>query len=398
MFSKYLAVTSHTLRSTPSPLVVFTLAFTLVACSPADSDSAAPSSLGAGPPPPSVTVAPVITRQVADIGNYVGRTTAVQRVELVARVPGVLEKRDFVEGSEVTAGQLLFEIDPRQYDANRAVTAAALANAEAAHTKALKYRNRLNSVTAGGVSATAIEEAENNLLQAAAQRAQAKAQLQLSELELSYAKITAPISGRIGTASVDVGNLVGTNAGVLATIVQLDPVRVTFGVSERVSTRFMQARLEQGLGRPDMEFFTPRIVLSDGEEYPHVGKLDFIATEISPTTSTLEIRAVFPNPEGLIRPGQFVNISVQRGAKQERPVVPQSSVQQDQAGYYVLVVDGEGTVGQRRVTLGERLGIDWVVESGLEPGEQVIFAGIQKVRPGAKVTINVADPRSGLEG
>lgn len=391
------AITPDTARQIRNPLLAIALTATLAACSSSDAENAGNANASAMPPP-SVTVAPVITREVADTGNYVGRTSAVQRVELVARVPGVLEKRDFIEGSDVSAEQLLFEIDPRQYEANRAVTAAAVANAEAAYQKALKYRNRIRSVSAGGVSATAKEEAEISLLQAEAMREQAKAQLQLSELELSYAKITAPIAGRIGTASVDVGNLVGPDAGVLATIVQLDPVRVTFGVSERISTEFMQARLQKGLGQPGMEFFTPKIMLSDGEVYPHEGKLDFVSTEINAATSTLEIRAVFPNPDGLIRPGQFVNVAVQRGNTQELPIVPQSSVQQDKAGYYVLVVDGEGTVEQRRVVLGDRLEIDWVVESGLEAGEQVIYAGLQKVRPGAKVTVNVGDPRSGLEG
>lgn len=396
MQNTYRVTTLKSIRAIRNPLLVVGLAVSLAACSSSDAENPANAN-AAAMPPPTVTVAAVVNRQVADTGNYVGRTSAVQRVELVARVPGVLEKRDFVEGADVTTGEVLFEIEPKQYEANHAVTAAAVANAEAAYQKALQFRDRLRSVTAGGVSATAKDEAENNFLQAAAMREQAKAQHQLSELQLSYANIKAPISGRIGTASVDVGNLVGPDTGVLATIVQLDPVRVTFGVSERISTDFMQARLEKGLDQPGMDFFTPRIMLSDGEEYPHVGKLDFVSTEINPATSTLEVRAVFPNPDGLIRPGQFVNVAVQRGDTVEHPIVPQSSVQQDQAGYYVLVVDSEGTVEQRRVVLGDRLEIDWVVESGVEAGEQVIYAGLQKVRPGAKVTANVADPRSGLE-
>lgn len=379
-------------------LAGISLVLVMTACTPPGSTDPAAAGATPAPPPPSVTVTPAITRTVADSASYVGRTSAVQRVELVARVEGVLEKRDFVEGTEVTQGQLLFEIDPVQYNANSAVTAAAVANAEAAYEKARKYRNRLRSVKSGGVSANTMEQAVNDLLQTTAQLEQARAQLQLSDIDVGYTRIKAPISGRIGTASADVGNLVGPNSGVLATIVQLDPVHVTFGVSERVSTEFMLARQQQGLGRPDMNFFTPRLVLSDGSEYPHSGTLDFVANEISPTTGTLEVRANFPNPQGLIRPGQFVQISVQRGAPSEQTVVPQSSVQQDQSGYYVLVVDGEGTVEQRRVTMGDRLDIDWVITSGLEPGEQVIYAGLQKVRPGAKVTTSVADPRAGLKG
>lgn len=397
MQKPYRATTQESIRAVRAPLLAVGLAALLTACSSSDGGNPANAN-PAAMPPPSVTVSPVVIRQVSDTENYVGRTSAVQRVGLVARVPGILEKRAFLEGADVSAGDVVFEIDPRQYEANHAVTAAAVASAEAAYQEALQFRNRLRAVTAGGVSATAKDEAENNFLQAAALLEQAKAQHQLSELDLSYAKIDAPISGRIGTAAVDVGNLVGPDTGVLATIVQLDPVRVTFGVSERASTEFMHARIEKGLGRPSMEFFTPRIILSDGEEYPHVGKLDFVSTEINPATSTLEVRAVFPNPDGLIRPGQFVNVAVQRGDTVERPVVPQSSVQQDQGGYYVLVVDNEGAVEQRRVVLGDRLGIDWVVESGVAVGEQVIYAGLQKVRPDAKVTVTVGDPRSGLEG
>lgn len=371
------------------PLLAASLA--LAACG-----KPAPDAAGSAAPPPAVLVAPVVEREVIAGNTYIGRTSAAQQVALVARVEGVLLQRDFTEGTVVSEGQLLFEIEPDQYQASLAVAKAAVTNARASHEKARKYYQRLQRVVAGGVSAATMEQAENDLGIAAAQLEQAQAALKLRELDLDHTRIRAPIGGRIGAASVDVGNLVGPSSGVLATIVQHDPIHVDFAISERVLTDFRQRRLAAGQAAPELDWFKPHLTLSNGSPYGPTGRLEFIGNGFSRSTGSLDLRAVFPNPDLLLLPGQFVTVTLQRGEPQSSPVVPQAAVQQDQSGYYVLVVDGEGEVEQRRVKVGDRVDIDWVVESGLRPGEQVIFEGLQKVRPGVKVQATVADPHAGI--
>ena len=372
-------------------LIVATL---LLGCSDPGPGTETPT--GAKPPAPAVLVAPVVKREVVAGNSYVGRTSAVRQVNLVARVEGVLQKMEFTEGTPVKAGQLLFEIEADQYEASVAVARAAISNASASYNKARKYHERLKRVVAGGVSEATMEQAENDLGIAAAQLEQARAELKLRQLDLDHTQIRSPIDGHIGATTVDIGNLVGPSSGVLASIVQLDPIHADFAVSERLFTAFAQQRIASGEGAPELGWFTAHLKLSNGSDYAHDGKLEFVANTFNRSTGSLELRAEFPNPDGLLRPGQFVTVILERGEPQMRSVVPQSSVQQDQSGYYVLVVNGEGEVEQRRITVGDRVDIDWVVESGLEPGEQVIFEGLQKVRPGVKVQATAADPRAGL--
>lgn len=347
-------------------------------------------------PAPAVIVTTVTQRELNAGDTHVARTSAVHRVELQARVKGVLQKRDFKEGALVDKNQLLFQIEPDQYQADQAVSKAAVAQARAGYEQARKYRDRLKSVARGGVSAADQDEAQNKLLAAKAKLDQARAQQQLSDLNLSYTQIHAPISGRISAASVDAGNLIGPQSGVLATIVQMDPIYVNFTVSERNATDFLQRRFKAGEDRPELSEFQLQLRLSNGSSYGRTGRLDYIASEIDRTTGTLAMRGIFDNPNGLLRPGQYVNVTLARAAPEKRLVIPQAAVQQDKKGYYVFVVNADDKAQQRRVELGQRLEIDWVVESGLEAGERVIFEGLQKVRPGAQVKPETGDPHAGL--
>lgn len=367
------------------------VSLTLTACSDVEQATDAVQAQ-----PPAVLVAPAIERSISAGESKVARTRAVHRVELCARVSGPLIERNFEAGAHVEEGQLLFAIEPDQYQADASAAAATVAEAEASLDKANQYLRRLQSVARGGVAASDLETARNDVQTAQARLAQARARQQAADLQLSYTKIHAPISGRIGEAEVDTGNLIGPNSGVLVTIVQLDPIYVDFTVSERETTRFIQGQRGAEDAQAGINDYQLRLRLSDGSLYKQVGRLDYVASEVDRSTGTLAMRAVVDNPDGVLRPGQFVTALVSNSEPQRRLVIPQAAVQQDKAGYSVYVVDGDGEVARRQVTLGERRKVDWVVESGLRAGENVIFQGLQKVRPGMTVVAEPGDPRAGL--
>ena len=344
-----------------------------------------------GPPPgmggtPTVTVAAVESRAIADEVTFVGRIGAKDRIDIRAQVQGILLKQHFEDGALVKKGDLLFEIEPVDYEAALNSAKAQVANAEANKDKADRFFERLNSVKSGGVSATDLEQAELDARTAKATLDQMIVEQEIAALDLKRTKITSPIDGQIGKAKLDAGNLVDASTGTLATIVQVDPIRVQHALSERFLTEALQSLSDRDPSLPPVrETLVPRIVLSTGEKYPHDGKVVFLDNEIGSTTGTIQAEAEFPNPNGLLKPGQFVDLIVQRGKPVDRLTVPQSAVQQDQQGHFVLVVGEEGDVVQRRITAGDRVEVDWIIEDGLTAGEKVIIQGIEKVRPGAKV-------------
>lgn len=355
-----------------------------------------------GPPPgrgatPTVTVAAVESRPITDEVSFVGRIGAKDRVDIRAQVQGILLKQHFEDGALVKKGDLLFEIEPIDYEAALNSAKAQVANAEANKDKADRFFERLNSVKSGGVSATDLEQAELDARTAKATLDQMIVAREVAELDLKRTKIISPIEGQIGKAKLDAGNLVDASTGTLATIVQVDPIRVQHALSERFLTEALQSLSNRDPSLPPVrETLVPRIVLSTGEKYPHDGKIVFLDNEVGSTTGTIQAEAEFPNPNGLLKPGQFVDLIVQRGEPVDRLTVPQSAVQQDRQGHFVLVVGEEGDVVQRRVTAGDRVEVDWIIQDGLTAGEKVIIQGIEKVRPGAKVNAvdNTATPDS----
>ncbi|MDF1741354.1 MAG: efflux RND transporter periplasmic adaptor subunit [Verrucomicrobiales bacterium] len=367
-----------------APLTVLTLAAigTLLAgCEPATQ----------GPAPgmgrtPTVTVAEVEARAIADEVSFVGRVGAKNRVDIRAQVQGILLEQHFEDGALVEKGDLLFEIEPVDYEAALNSAKAQVASAEANKDKADRFFERLNSVKSGGVSATDLEQAELDARTAKATLDQMIVAQQVAELDLKRTKITAPIDGQIGKAKMDAGNLVDASSGTLATIVQVDPIRVQHALSERFLTEALQTISDRDPSLPPVrDTLVPRIDLSTGEKYPHEGKIVFLDNEVGSTTGTIQAEAEFPNPNGILKPGQFVDLIVQRGEPIDRITVPQSAVQQDQQGHFVLIVEADGNVSQRRITAGDRVGVDWIIQEGLTAGEKVIIQGIEKVRPGAKV-------------
>lgn len=346
----------------------------------------------AAPPAPGGARKPVVTVQVvtdADVNpptEYVGRVEAIQAVDLRARVQGFLDAVAFKEGASVTAGDVLYRIEQAIYAAKVNEATAKVTASRAALTKSQQYLKRLQSVYAGGVSETDLDSAVSTELQAKAQLQENLASLELAQLNLGYTTITAPISGRIGRSAHTRGNLVGPEAGVLARIVQTDPIRVVYSMSENELVATRVADRDSGAENSDCRL-VPRIQLAGDGMYPLAGRVDFVDNEIDATTGTIAVRAVFDNPDGLLLPGQYVSVFVACREGQRLPMVPQSAVLADRDGRYVFVVDAEGKVGQRRITTGPALDTRWAVTSGLIAGETIIVQGIQKVKPGQDVDV-----------
>ena len=346
-------------------------------------------------PRPSVTIAAVVEEPVSDTLELVGRTEAVQQVEVRARVSGVLEEKAYEDGQFVEAGDLLFRIESDTYDVALAVAQAAMARAEAQAAQAESYLKRLESVKAGGVAPSDLEAATHDAALARAQLDEAKARVAAAQLDVGYTEVHAPISGRVGRTHVTVGNLVGPDAGTLLTINQLDPIYVTYAASETEYVSRMRRRLEAGRPVPGTKGndvraaseFVPHIRLADGRPYEHPGRVVFFDNSVDTSTGTIVLRAEFSNPDSLLLPGQYVSVEVVRSEPTTKRLVPQASVLQDQQGHSVLVVDGEGRVESRRVVLGDVHGTSWIVEDGVEVGETVIVSGLEKVRPGVLVDV-----------
>jgi membrane fusion protein, multidrug efflux system len=364
-------------RSCPRMLLALGAAGLLAACEQQAETAAAP----AAGPPPAVTVISVQPTEVTPGFGFNGRVVAVDQVQLRARVTGFLEQRLFEEGADVEAGDLLFVIEKAPYQAVVEQRQAELASAEANRANtAAQLRRGEELVKNGNIPKSEVDlrRADDQMAAAAIQEAQAA--LQQAQIDLGYTEIYAPIAGRIGRADFSVGNLVGPDSGVLATIVSQDPIYVTFPVSQR---QLLAHRGERG--DPVV-----RVTLPDGTLYQHPGRLNFLDIQVDPSTDTLTVRAELPNPDRVLVDGQFVGVRVERGEPEQVLAVPQAALQVDQAGPYVLVVGGDDKVEARRVALGASEGTRVVVQDGLKEGERVIVEGIQKVRPGMAVAASEA--------
>ncbi|WP_193746553.1 efflux RND transporter periplasmic adaptor subunit [Ruegeria sp. ANG-R] len=329
---------------------------------------------------PSVIVAPVKKEQVSPQLQYVGRIQPLAQVELKARVEGYLQKPQFKEGADVKKGQTLINIDPAAYEIVVQQRQADVEAAQATLTNATTTLKRDEVLLKKGtISESTYDTAQANERVAAAQLEQAKAALDAAKLNLSYTHIVSPIDGKTSLLTVTEGNLVG-NDQTLLTVTSLDPIYVYIYVSENARMDARQKGVE--LNNPKFQL---GLRLPDGTEYKERGIFDYIDTSISTETDTVLVRAKFPNPDRVLLPGGFVHAYVVSKDERYAEMIPQSAVQKDQKGFFVLVVDKDNKVEKRSVELGEQQAGNWVVKSGLKEGERVIVSGLQKVQPGVTV-------------
>jgi membrane fusion protein (multidrug efflux system) len=340
-----------------------------------------------------VTVAKVTEQDVNPPDEYVGHAEAVQTVDLRARIEGFLEQIEFEEGSDVRAGDLLYVIEQAPYQAKVDADTARVTQATATFTKARQYLERVRTVRSGGVSATDIDDAVAEELRARAELEEAKANLERSRIDLGYTTIRAPITGRIGRTAYTRGNLVNPASGPLARIVQIDPIRVVYSISEN-DLLAINLALKDSNGQKH-PILAPRIQLPGGKVLKTTGKIDFVDNTVDPDTGTLAVWALFDNSDGTLLPGQYVTVLVARSQPKLMTVVPQSALLEDHDGPYVLVVTNRNQVTVRRVKTGPVVGIDWAITSGLSVNENVIIEGVQKVRPGQFVKTALADEQKG---
>jgi len=351
---------------------------------PACSQEAPP----AAPPPPEVLVTVPVQRDVPVYMELVGQAVGFQDVEIRARVEGFLEKVAFTEGTLVRKGQLLYEIDRKPLEASVANAKANLATWQARLEKAKNDVSRFKPLVAQqAVSQQELDNALSAQDAAVAQVDAAKAALEKAEIDLSYTIITAPLDGLIGTTKVKAGNLVGRGEStLLVTISQIDPILFRAGIAEaeylRVARRMTEQRA-QGIVQGEK---TPiQLILADGTVHPHPGYLDAVERNIDTLTGTIALQIKFPNPERLVRPGQFGRVRFVIDLKPGALLVPQRAVQELQNLYNLAVVSADNKVNFRTVKVGPREGNLWVIEEGLKPGERVIVEGLQRVAEGAVV-------------
>ena len=354
--------------------------------------SAPDPATAAAAPKPAVGVRVAALKGVNESFDFVGRIKAVNKVELRARIEGFLDKVQFREGQDVKAGDLLYQIEKVQFQAQVDQARANVAVAQATETNARLEFGRNTELSRKQYSPQSLVDANKAALDSAVGKIlQAQAALKQAEVNLDYTDIRSPIDGRIGRTAYTLGNLVNPASGVLATIVSQDPIYVLFPVSVRdLETIRETRRREGGLAKIDI-----RIRLSNGQNYPHSGVWNLTDPQVDQQTDSLIMRAIVPNPDNFLVDGQFVTAVIRERKEAPRLVIPQAALQADQSGYYALVVNQQHAVEVRRVQTGPNLDADVIITSGVREGDKVIVDGIQKVRPGQVVQETVLPPATG---
>jgi len=346
------------------------------------------------PPPPEVTVALPVVRRVVLYREFTGTTDAVESVEVMARVQGFLKTQHFKDGADVKAGELLFVIEPDQFEAQVAQRKAELEAAEADVKFAESELVRAEKlVKRGAITQAELEIKTANRDKAKASVELAKAALAESELNLSYTSVSAPISGRISRALPDVGSLVGPNENsLLTTIARLDPIHAYFNLTEVELLEATRRRKDQGNDADKPAEKIPAFLgTGDSTDYPFEGEIDFIDNHVDPNTGTIEVRGVFPNVEKMLVPGMFVRIRVPVRARDDAVMVEERALGTDLGGKYLLIVGPDNVVEHRAVRIGPKDDKYRAIDEGLKPDERYVVVGVLRARPGLAVTPKMLD-------
>ncbi|MBL8278101.1 MAG: efflux RND transporter periplasmic adaptor subunit [Pelomonas sp.] len=359
-----------------------TAAAVLTACSPADAQGGPPAQ---GPAP--VGVITLQAQRVALNTELAGRTVATQVAEVRPQVTGLVKTRSFAEGSDVKAGQLLYQIDPASYQAALDSAKAALAKAEANATTARLKAGRYDQLAAvDAVSQQLRDDARAALQQAQADVEAAKAAVRTAQIDLDRTRVTAPVAGRIGRSAVTPGALVTANqATALATVQQLDPIYVDVTQTSAELLRLQRQLADGTLQRDAAGQARVTLVLEDGSTYPLEGKLQFSELQVDPASGSVTLRAQFPNPKRQLLPGMYVRAQVQTGTQAQALLAPQAAVSRDARGNATAMVIKDGKAEARVLQTAGVVQGQWLVTSGLAAGEQLIVDGLQRLRPGAPV-------------
>lgn len=342
-------------------------------------------------PPVAVTVVKAEIRDLRPSVDFSGRVEALQKVDLRARIEGFLERQNFAEGARVKAGDLLYVIEKAPYEAKVASAEGAVATARARYDRTeIELKRQTTLVAKDAAAQTKLDDAKAARDEAKGSLDKLEAELTQAKLQLSYTEIRAPIDGRIGKSLLTVGSFVSPSSGTLATIVAQNPIGVTFPVSQRE----VLAVREQAAPGATLEDVKVYLQLGKDRRYPEPGKVDFVDVQVNTGTDAVNMRATFPNPDGLLVDGQLVTAVVESAKAKPTLVVPVGAVQIDQSGPFVLIVNAESKIEIRPVTTGGQAGNGVAITKGLSEGDRVVVEGVQKVRPGQAVEATEIKPEA----
>jgi RND family efflux transporter MFP subunit len=363
------------------PAVVLTLALCIfvAGCNKSQATTATPV--------PEVEVAAVVMRDVPVFSEWVATLDGYVNAEMRPQVSGYIVKQNYTEGSLVRKGQVLFEIDPRPFQATLDRAKGDLAQAQAQLGKSILDVERDTPLAEGkAIAKSQLDNEVQAKLGAQAAVESAKAAVEQAELNLEWTKVTSLVDGIAGIAQVQIGNLVGANS-ILTSVSQVDPIKAFFPINEH-EYLIAQRKSNAISSKETIRFYgtTVELILADGGIYPQKGKVLLADRQVDPSTGTIRIVAAFPNPGNILRPGQYGRVRVETNMKKGALLLPQSAVAQSQGSYQVAVVASDRKVSMRTVKPGETVGTMWVIDEGLKPGEQVAVGGVQQLKEGTLVT------------
>jgi membrane fusion protein (multidrug efflux system) len=376
-----------------SRLFIALLPLVVAACGQSNGSEKKGGHPGMGMPPPEVSVVAVAPQSLPLTFEYVGQTAGSREVEVRARVAGILLKKNFTEGAPVGQGQSLYTIDPAPFEAALARAEADVGAAEARFEQARKNAARLKPLYAEkAVSQKDYDDTVSAEAIGAADVKAARARLTEARLNLSYTKVEAPVSGVASRSLRSEGSLVGGPETLLTTVMQVDPIWVNFGIPDNEQAQLARDVLAGRVALPKGDAFEVALRLADGSIYERTGKLNFSDVRVSPTTGTREARAELPNPQRVLRPGEFVRVILRGATRPSALTVPQRAVLEGPQGKFVYVVNEKSQAEPRPIEVGDWAGDSWVINNGIKPGDRVIVEGLMRLAPGAPVRIAEAKP------